>query len=914
VLIALVPWAGASCPEIATGVASATSLADLLGASNNAVQDIACIDAVLMAGLGTSNERAQLQLKIAVWLEEAGKYREARARLRAASALLPHTDSNRQRTAIGAQFGWVEYRLGNFDSAEHALAEAAATDTASPLEHATILDHLGVVQRERNSYLQAEHSFSRALTLAQSDPGPPGQRMQAQIYNDRGGLRTYQSDFRSAVEDFQHALGLYRALGMGQMVEAAKTLNNLGNAHRELGDTARARTELEQALDLKTVLLGPQHPSTASTINNLGMVAEEAHDYVGAEAYYARALEIYEKTLGSGNANVASVASQYGRLRSTTGNYPGALRLLERARAIRERTFGIYSNWSAETLVDLVPVYSQLGQRSRALRGAERAISIAVTAQEQELLYDCYMSYARALAAQGQSSAAIFFGKRAINVIQQMRERDVPATKREQRSFLMQREFMYRDLADWLIRVGRLSEAEEVLDLLKTEELADYTQLATPAGEPATGRVGMVYHEVPAAASLDEAIHDLDDQLERGAARQRHAAALYARFVARLQQMVATLAVRASRTEQSRRDVDAGSPSGPHIAVIRYLVMPEQVRILLRTPAGLVDRSVAISRAALNRQVLDLHYGIQSHVSAESAARTVFKLLIAPIASDLAVADIRHLVLVPDDVLRYVPFAALQDEHGYLIESYVLSLATPAAPRNDAGKARPLRAAAAFGISHTPDGRTLLPNVPIELRRVVRRSPDDRYGALPGIILLDGAFTRANAAKALASGFPVVHIASHFVFRPGSLADSYLLLGDGTHLTLDVIKTDALPLRGVEMLTLSACDTAVGEEDADGREIESFAALAQRQGVRSVLAALWAVPDLSTSVFMARFYASLASGRDSVSLQAEALRDAQLLLLKGPTPGAAAAYGRPVRSPYADPFFWAAFVLLGPLN
>jgi CHAT domain-containing protein len=143
------------------------------------------------------------------------------------------------------------------------------------------------------------------------------------------------------------------------------------------------------------------------------------------------------------------------------------------------------------------------------------------------------------------------------------------------------------------------------------------------------------------------------------------------------------------------------------------------------------------------------------------------------------------------------------------------------------------------------------------------------------------------------------------------LADSYLLLGDGTHLTLEVIKTDALPLRGVEMLTLSACDTAVGEADADGREIESFAALAQRQGVRSVLAALWAVPDLSTSVFMARFYASLASDRDSFSLQAEALRDAQLLLLRGPTPGAADARGRPVRSPYADPFFWAAFALLG---
>src|SRR5262249_21117013 len=120
-----------------------------------------------------------------------------------------------------------------------------------------------------------------------------------------------------------------------------------------------------------------------------------------------------------------------------------------------------------------------------------------------------------------------------------------------------------------------------------------------------------------------------------------------------------------------------------------------------------------------------------------------------------------------------------------------------------------------------------------------------------------------------------------------------------------------LPLRGVQMLTLSACKTAVGEPDADGREIESFAALAQRQGVRSVLAALWSVPDLSTSVFMAKYYAALTNGRDSFSAYADALREAQLLLLRGPSAVPARGSNRPARSPYADPFFWAAFVLLG---
>ncbi|HEX8781823.1 MAG TPA: CHAT domain-containing protein [Steroidobacteraceae bacterium] len=305
-----------------------------------------------------------------------------------------------------------------------------------------------------------------------------------------------------------------------------------------------------------------------------------------------------------------------------------------------------------------------------------------------------------------------------------------------------------------------------------------------------------------------------------------------------------------------------------------------------------------------------MHHRLQSHLHAEAAARTLFRELIAPISSTLALADIHDLVLMPDDVLRYVPFAALQDGQRYLIESFAVSVVTPAAPARGSPPGEVSRTAAALGVSRTPDGQAWLPNVPAELHRVVRQSPSDRYGALPGIILLDRAFTREAARQVLASGYPVVHIASHFVFRPTSLADSYLLLGDGTHLTLERIKDNTWPLRDVEILTLSACDTAIGDADADGREIESFAAVVQRQGVRSVLASLWSVPDLSTSVLMAKFYATLARSRDSDAAHAAAIRAAQLLLLRGPDRGSLASDQATAHSPYADPYYWAGFVLL----
>jgi len=892
-------------------MSDALALAGQLGADQHADQTLACVDVALSTHLGTPTERARLQLQSATWLESVGRYAEASARLRAASELLPASGAGHEGAQLAAEQGWLDFRLGNFASAERALTGALAGTDLSVPEQATALDRLGVVQRERSNYPQAEHSFARALELVQRTPGEPGERLEPRIYNDRGGLRTYQGDLRAALDDFQRALGLYRARGMSETLETARILNNLGNTHRELGDIERARTELEQALELKTALLGPRNPNTASTLNNLGMVAEQAHDYPGAEAYYARALVIYQEALGASHANVASVAEQYGRLQFAAGRYPEALQLLERARSIREREFGYYSNWSGETLVDLAPLYSRLGQRGRARRTAQRAVAIAVVSREQELLYDGYMSYARVLAAERQMDAAIFFGKRAINLIQHMREHEVPLSRREQRSFLAPRESMYRDLADWLITMGRLPEAEHVLDLLKSEELADFADLAATA-ESVTGRVAMVHREVVTAAALDEAIDALSARTAPSPWRSQRGDAAHAQFIARLQELTAALGGHTALTDKRAETAELAVPASPHVAVIRYLLLPGQLRMLVRTSAGLTERSIEVDRTDLNREVLDLHHRLQSRSGADDAAAALFRRLIAPVAPVLVAGDIQRLVLIPDDVLRYVPFAALRDGQKYLIESYALSLATPAAEPGESASHRPLRAAAAFGVSRTPDGKLLLPNVPLELHRVVRTSALDGSGALPGVILLDRAFTRASAAQALSSGYPVVHIASHFVFRPGSLADSYLLLGDGTHLTLEVIKTDTLPLRGVEMLTLSACDTAIGELQADGREIESFAALAQRQGVRSVLATLWAVPDLSTSIVMAKFYGQLAGGKDSLAARAEALRSAQLLLLKGPQLSERAPAGQvAARSPYADPFFWASFTLLG---
>jgi CHAT domain-containing protein len=197
---------------------------------------------------------------------------------------------------------------------------------------------------------------------------------------------------------------------------------------------------------------------------------------------------------------------------------------------------------------------------------------------------------------------------------------------------------------------------------------------------------------------------------------------------------------------------------------------------------------------------------------------------------------------------------------------------------------------------------------------------------LPGRRLLDADFTRNSLERALGR-YSIIHIASHFDFLPGKERSSFLLLGDGTALTLDTISATTPLFDKVELLTLSACNTATGS-DAEGAEVEGFGVLAQKQGALAVLATLWEVADTSTGQLMREFYRLREANPQWT--KAEALRQAQLELLTGQTNtvsqtrtqraeivgGEAASTSQPsftpdAKAPLAHPYYWAPFILIG---
>ena len=199
-------------------------------------------------------------------------------------------------------------------------------------------------------------------------------------------------------------------------------------------------------------------------------------------------------------------------------------------------------------------------------------------------------------------------------------------------------------------------------------------------------------------------------------------------------------------------------------------------------------------------------------------------------------------------------------------------------------------------------------------------------GVIDGSICLDQAFTRPALERAIAARYPVLHIASHFKLSPGNVDDSYLLLGgEQQTLPLTALLDRSLHFRGVDLLTLSACDTALG----DGAEIEGFGTLAQNAGAKSVIATLWKVTDRSTALFMQHFYGLIAGiGEGSKLTKAEALRQTQVALLRGEIGAveAGAQKGKALRlresdacptstdnpeRPWGHPYYWAPFILMG---
>ncbi len=321
-------------------------------------------------------------------------------------------------------------------------------------------------------------------------------------------------------------------------------------------------------------------------------------------------------------------------------------------------------------------------------------------------------------------------------------------------------------------------------------------------------------------------------------------------------------------------------------AVVYPIVFADRLELLVSLPNGLKRLSIPVSSATLTQEVRAFRKTVEKRTTREYLphAQQLYAWLIRPLEPDLASFRIDTLVFVPDGPLRTVPMAALHDGGQFLIEKFALAT-TPGLnltdPRPiDREKVRLLSS----GLTRAVQGFPSLPFVEEEINAIRTLYQGDQ--------LLNAEFLTPRLEQELKDHpYGILHIATHGWFASDT-TQSYLLTYNGK---LTINELDRLiglfryrkdPL---ELLTLSACQTGIG----DDRSALGLAGVAIKAGARSALATLWFINDEASATLVSEFYRQL---RDPAQSKAQALQHAQQKLLEDRV--------------YEHPAYWSPFLLL----
>lgn len=328
----------------------------------------------------------------------------------------------------------------------------------------------------------------------------------------------------------------------------------------------------------------------------------------------------------------------------------------------------------------------------------------------------------------------------------------------------------------------------------------------------------------------------------------------------------------------------------PTAAVIYPIILPDRLAVIVSSSSQpLRYYFTRLPQVEIENALEELLSSMSPAYAPEERlplAQQLYDWLIRPAQTDKGLEEVKTLVFVLDGKLRNLPMAILHDGEGYLVEKYNIALSQGLQLLASEKLAAKDFSAIAGGLTQARQGFSELPAVESEIKKI--------SGEVPASIILDGEFTRSAFANEIdTNSANVVHLATHGQFS-SQAEETFLLAWDGR---INVKELDELLARrettqagAIELLVLSACETAVGDE----RAVLGLAGMAVRSGARSTLATLWAVRDQSTAILMTEFYKQL---RENKVTKAEALRNAQLALLRDPN--------------YEEPFFWAPFILVG---
>jgi CHAT domain-containing protein/Tfp pilus assembly protein PilF len=826
---------------------------------------------------------------------------------------------------------------------------------------ANTLDNLGETYSAVGRGQEAFKYFKQAIAIWREVGELGGEAL---TLNSMGRAYADLGQKQKSLDAYNQALSIARKIGNRQI--EALTLNNTGRLYRDLGQHQTALDYFNQALPIWREI--GNRIGEGLALNDIGRAYADMGQPQKALDYSEQALPIWRET--GTRRGEAMTLNNMGRDFSNLGETEKALEYDSAALPIWHEVED--RRGEALAMMTIGWAYSSQKKPEQALASEFAALSLAKAAGDPEIQGGIETTLMIGFRDQHRTKDAIFFGMDAVSAYQQIRKNIAEMDKSLQAGFAQSKSMTYRVLAELLIEAGRLGEAEEILDLLKEQELMDIVRTATAdtaakleplklsvAQQKAQNdmadleKAATVYEQASVEAAGLQAkssrTPEEETQLKQLSANmEQESAAILSSFTGTID---SDLAQRADAQAVRASDADRSAPSylqgtleklGPHVLGIRLLLGKDHTYEIVVTASARKKFELQATPAELRSKALEVLKVLRARNSdPRPKLAELYAMVVAPIEDELKTLEERPsaqgavptLLWSLDDALRYLPIGALYDGHHYMIERFNNVLFTPESyghmtdsPLTNGIKPSVL----AMGLSKSYGGLPPLPGVMPELDSVVHDpAVPESHGPMEGKLLPDEQFTLAALRAELGEGkgFSVVHIASHFVVEAGDGEEPFLMLGgenggdaNGFAWNLSNMENSTVAFHGTRLLTLSACSTARDYTSRNGLEMDSLGMVAQQKDAEAVLATLWDVNDASTSRLMSDFYGRWI--KNPAAGKAEALRQAQLAFLQGPAVSAESGSGRGFEAVqessaethyagYTHPFYWAPFVLIG---